>query len=99
MIVEKLCDGITSFLKDRSIRVVVDGASSDAIPINDGVLHSFRARLEGKSKMTSRKRGVGCRARPYFFHKAELSEPLKATFLFYINNNEDCSEEFCVYTT
>ncbi|CAG5046898.1 unnamed protein product [Parnassius apollo] len=34
---EKLCDWITSFLADRSIKVVVDGASSDCKPINAGV--------------------------------------------------------------
>ncbi|CAG4978252.1 unnamed protein product [Parnassius apollo] len=35
---EKLCDWITSFLADWSIKVVVDGASSDCKPINAGVL-------------------------------------------------------------
>ncbi|CAG5057889.1 unnamed protein product [Parnassius apollo] len=34
---EKLCDWITNFLADRSIKVVVDGASSDCKPINAGV--------------------------------------------------------------
>ncbi|CAG4992787.1 unnamed protein product [Parnassius apollo] len=33
---EKLCDWITSFLADRSIKVVVDGVSSDCKPINAG---------------------------------------------------------------
>ncbi|CAK1584849.1 unnamed protein product [Parnassius mnemosyne] len=34
---EKLCKWITSFLADRSIKVVVDGACSDYKPINAGV--------------------------------------------------------------
>ncbi|CAK1583471.1 unnamed protein product [Parnassius mnemosyne] len=34
---EKLCNWITSFLADRSIKVVVDGACSDYKPINAGV--------------------------------------------------------------
>ncbi|CAK1584682.1 unnamed protein product [Parnassius mnemosyne] len=35
---EKLCNWITSFLADRSSKVVVDGACSDYKPINAGVL-------------------------------------------------------------
>ncbi|CAK1586475.1 unnamed protein product [Parnassius mnemosyne] len=34
---EKLCNWITSFLADRSNKVVVDGACSDYKPINAGV--------------------------------------------------------------
>ncbi|CAK1586323.1 unnamed protein product [Parnassius mnemosyne] len=37
---EKLCNWITSFLADRSIKVVVDGACSDYKPINAGVPHT-----------------------------------------------------------
>ncbi|CAF4954294.1 unnamed protein product [Pieris macdunnoughi] len=34
---EKLCDWISSFLSDRSIKVVIDGAYSDLKPVNAGV--------------------------------------------------------------